>query len=148
MIFREARLNDIPAMALIRMSVKENVLNTPGLVTHRDYEDYLTRHGKGWVCETDNKIVGFAIVGLVQKNIWALFVLPQYEARGIGRKLHDNMLNWYFSQTKENVWLGTAPNTRAEKFYLKSGWKLVGTVNKEEIKFEITFTDWIKPIKL
>ncbi len=54
------------------------------------------------------------------------------------------MMNWYFDQTKQTVWLSTAPNTRAEMFYKKSGWKEVGIVNKEEIKFEITFNDWIQ----
>ena len=54
------------------------------------------------------------------------------------------MLAWYFSQTKETVWLGTAPCTRAEKFYRKAGWKEVGKHGKGEIKFEMSFNDWRK----
>jgi len=42
------------------------------------------------------------------------------------------------------VWLGTAPNTRAEKFYEKQGWKNVGMVNKGEVKFEMNYEDWIR----
>lgn len=52
------------------------------------------------------------------------------------------MLDWYFKQTKENVWLGTSPNTRAEMFYRKSGWNEVGMHGKNEIKFEMTFDKW------
>jgi hypothetical protein len=52
------------------------------------------------------------------------------------------MLDWYFTQTKEKVWLGTAFNTRAEKFYRKAGWKEVGTHRTKEIKFEMTYDDW------
>jgi len=71
-----------------------------------------------------------------------LFVHPEFEKQGIGKKLHDMMLGWYFDQTKETVWLGTAPNTRAEKFYRKAGWKEVGTHGKGEIKFEMNYNDW------
>ena len=53
------------------------------------------------------------------------------------------MLDWYFTQTKEIVWLGTAPHTRAESFYRKCGWKETGTHGKE-IKFEMCYEDWIK----
>ena len=142
MLFREATTKDIGEIMLVRMSVLENALNTPGLVTEIDCEKFLMQRGKGWVCEIDNKVIGFSIVDLKEHNIWALFVIPEYEAKGIGKKLHNIMLNWYFDQTKETVWLGTAPNTRAEIFYTKSGWKAVGIVNNGEVKFEMTFNDW------
>jgi hypothetical protein len=54
------------------------------------------------------------------------------------------MLDWYFSKSTENVWLGTAPGTRAEAFYRKAGWTEAGTHGKGEIKFEMTFDDWTK----
>ena len=95
--------------------------------------------GKGWVCEIENQIVGFAIADLRDNNIWALFLQPEFENSGIGRQLHDIMLDWYFDQTKNNVWLGTSPKTRAETFYRKSGWKEIGTHGKGEIKFEMSF---------
>jgi hypothetical protein len=53
------------------------------------------------------------------------------------------MMSWYFLQTDKTVWLGTAPGTRAELFYRKAGWKVVGTHGKGEIKFEMTKDDWI-----
>lgn len=142
MFFREAKTDDITSLMLVRMSVKENVLNNLDLVTQKDNEDYLTIFGKGWLCEVNNQIVGFAIVGLKQRNIWALFVNPEYEGLGIGRKLHHLMLTWYFTQTQDKVWLGTAPKTRAEMFYRKNGWTAVGSHGKSEIKFEMTFNDW------
>jgi len=52
------------------------------------------------------------------------------------------MLNWYFGQTNQPVWLGTAPNTRAEKFYRRAGWIETGTHGKGEIKFEMTCVRW------
>lgn len=142
MIIREARIEDIPQIQVVRNSVKENTLSNPDLVTDKDCEEFIAERGKGWVCEIDGKITGFSIVDLKDNNIWALFVDPDFEKKGIGKKLHDIMLDWYFTQTRENVWLGTSPNTRAELFYRKSGWNEIGIHGKNEIKFEMTFENW------
>lgn len=142
MVFREANSNDIKQMQVVRNAVKENVLSNPALVTDEDCEEYITVRGKGWVCEMDNVITGFAIADLQDKSIWALFVHPEHEKKGIGKKLHDDMLSWYFSKTKETVWLTTSPGTRAEMFYRKSGWKETGRKPNGEIKFELTADDW------
>mgnify|MGYP000623789810 CR=1 FL=1 len=143
MTFREARIDDIEEIQKVRNAVKENVLSDPGLVTNSDCETFLTERGKGWVCEIDQKIVGFAIADLKENNIWALFMDPQFERRGIGRQLHKMMLDWYFSQTRQTVWLGTAFNTRAEAFYRTAGWKEAGTNGPKEIRFEMTYEDWM-----
>jgi GNAT superfamily N-acetyltransferase len=144
MILRAAKIEDIPQIQIVRNSVTENTLSDPNLVTNEDCEVYLTVRGKGWVCEIDRQIVGFAIVDLKENNIWALFLDPKFERQGIGRQLHHIMLNWYFTQTQATVWLGTAFNTRAEKFYRKAGWKEVGTHGTKEIKFEMSYNDWTK----
>jgi hypothetical protein len=65
MLFREARITDIPQIQVVRNSVKENMLSNPALVTDKDCENYLVNRGKGWVCEIDDRIVGFAIVDLI-----------------------------------------------------------------------------------
>lgn len=142
MIFREASVNDVTQIQRVRHSVKENVLSDPSLVPDTDVIDYLTRRGKGWVCETEGRIIGFSIADLQDHNIWALFLEPEYEGLGIGRRLHALMLDWYFSQTNEPLWLGTAPRSRAESFYRKAGWREVGTHGKGEIKFELTKEEW------
>ena len=142
MIFREAVAADIPQIQVVRHAVKENRLSNPALVTDADCEHYLTIRGKGWVCEVNGAITGFAIADLQAHNIWALFVHPGYEGMGIGRQLHQLMLNWYFAQTQQTVWLGTEPNTRAEQFYTRKGWAAAGTVNKGEVKFEMTYENW------
>ncbi|MDQ1142352.1 GNAT family N-acetyltransferase [Pedobacter agri] len=144
MIYREAKTTDIPQIQIVRHTVKENTLSNPALVTDADCEAFITQRGKGWVCEIDNQIVGFSIVDLQDNNIWALFLRPKFEGKGIGKKLHRIMMDWYFSQTKETVWLGTAPNTKAEKFYELQGWKHVGMVNKGEVKFEMRYEDWVR----
>jgi GNAT superfamily N-acetyltransferase len=142
MNFREAHQGDIPGIQSVRNSVKENRLSDPSLVTDTDCEEFMSRRGKGWVCEMNEKIVGFAIADLREKNIWALFVEPEHEKLGIGKELHRLMLDWYFSQTEEPVWLGTSPNTRAEQFYRKAGWVETGLHGKGEIKFTMSREAW------
>ena len=142
MIFREAKIDDIKQIQIVRNAVKENTLSNPNLVTDEDCKEFITVRGKGWVCEIDNRIVGFAIADLKDNNIWALFLDPVFEKKGIGQQLHKIMLDWYFEQTKNKVWLGTAFNTRAEDFYRKAGWTAVGLHGTKEIKFEMTYDRW------
>jgi GNAT superfamily N-acetyltransferase len=144
MRYREAQVADIEELAEVRLSVRENPLPDPALITYADYKEFLTVRGKGWVCEGPGVIVGFSVVDLTEHNIWALFVHPAWERRGIGTALQRLMLDWYFAQTKETVWLGTAPRSRAETFYRKSGWVETGRRPNGEIRFEMTHDQWKK----
>jgi GNAT superfamily N-acetyltransferase len=144
MIFQEATIADIPQIQVVRNLVKENRLSDPSLVTDEDCLQFLTVRGKGWVCMIDERVAGFAIADLQDHNIWALFIDPAHEGKGIGKQLHRLMMDWYFSQTDHPVWLGTATGTRAEEFYTKQGWRKTGVVNKGEVKFEMDRKDWKK----
>ncbi len=143
MNFRVAEVKDIAGIQVVRRLVKENRLSDPGFVTDQDVRDFISHRGKGWVCEEDGHILGFAIADLKENNIWALFVHPGHEGKGIGKNLHALMLDWYFAQGKDHAWLSTAPGTRAEKFYRKAGWTEKGIYGKGEIKFEMSGSDWL-----
>jgi GNAT superfamily N-acetyltransferase len=142
MIIRIATTADIPQIQMVRNAVKENTLSNPALVSDSDCDEFINQRGKGWVCEINETIVGFSIADLNDNNVWALFLLPEYEGQGIGRQLHNTMLDWYFTQTQQTIWLGTAPKTRAEQFYRKAGWREIGIHGKGEIKFEMRFDEW------
>lgn len=142
MTIRQATPTDILQIQQVRNAVMENRLSNPALVSDSDVEDYITNRGRGWVAEVDGAIVGFAIADLKDANIWALFIHPNYEGRGVGKQLHHTMLDWYFANTDQTVWLSTSPTTRAEGFYRRAGWREVGTHGKGEIKFEMTLADW------
>lgn len=144
MVIREAAEGDIKQIQVVRNLVKENPLSDPGLVTDALCKEYLLDRGKGWVCVIRDTVVGFSIVDLKEHNVWALFVRPDYEKQGIGRRLHDVMLNWYFKHTDHRIWLSTGSGTRAEGFYLRAGWEEAGAYGGGEVKFEMTRESWNK----
>jgi GNAT superfamily N-acetyltransferase len=139
-MYREAVVADIPAIQTVRNAVKENRLSNPALVPDKDVELFITQRGKGWIGEVKGTLAGFSIIDMQDNNVWALFVHPDFENKGIGKQLHGLMLQWYFSQTKKTLWLGTEPGTRAESFYRLNGWKETGLHGKGEIKFEMDYT--------
>ena len=143
MIFRVAEFSDIKQMQVVRHLVKENTLSNPDLVPDKDVAYYISEKGKGWVCEVNGQLVGFSIIDLLEKSVWALFVDPEFAEKGIGKELHRLMMDWYFQQTKDKVVLGTAPNTRAERFYALQRWTHVGSYSNGETKFELNYEDWI-----
>lgn len=145
MLFRKATIADFEKIHNVRMTVRENQLSDPGKVTFDDYLLMLEKQGIGWICETQDQLVAFAIADLEGGSIWALFVLPAFEGMGIGRKLLNLMLNYCFDcTTLEKLWLSTDPATRAEAFYSKAGWKKSGIEENGEIRFELSKIAWQK----
>jgi GNAT superfamily N-acetyltransferase len=98
--------------------------------------------GRGWVHEESDKVVAFGMADHLHRNIWALFVGPGFEGRGIGSALLEVMVTWLFEQSREPVWLTTERNTRAERFYTAAGWRAVGPTPNGEIRFELSAGDF------
>ncbi len=122
-------------MHRVRMAVRENRLESI-VLTDEHYVAALELPGRGWVVEDDGAIVAFAIGNSESGNVWALFVSPEHEGRGHGRRLHDTMVEWLFEQGCQRIWLTTAPGTRAERFYTVAGWRPLGRTRDNEIVFE------------
>ena len=134
---RPARRGDVPGIQRVRHSVRENVL-TSGVITDEEVVDYLERIGRGWVVvDAANEVIAFAIGNAQDGNIWALFVDPEHEARGHGRRLHDAMVAWLWSRGLERLWLSTTPQTRAQRFYERAGWINKGPLASGEVRFEL-----------
>ena len=134
---RDAVAGDIPHMHVIRMRVRENVLSNPLIVQEKDYSPLITAPNKGWVAVLDERIIGFAIIDVQRFNVWALFVDPDHEGIGAGRLLNDELTGWFFRNHRAQLWLTTAPGTKAERFYERNGWMKTGTQPNGELRFEL-----------
>jgi GNAT superfamily N-acetyltransferase len=132
---RQARRADVPGIQRVRHSVKENRLVSI-VISDDDVIEAIERTGRGWVVECGERIVAFAIGNEQTGNIWALFVEPEYERQGHGRRLHDEMLAWLWSRGLKRLWLTTEAGTRAEQFYTRAGWQHCGVEASGEIRFE------------
>ena len=133
---RIATRDDIPGMHRVRLAVRENRL-TSNVITEAHYLPAIEQTGRGWVIEEDGAIVGFAIGNAETGNIWALFVDPDHERRGHGKRLHDEMIRWLQSVGAPRPNLSTAPGTRAQRFYEAAGWSCLGTLSSGELHFEL-----------
>ncbi|MBC3872068.1 GNAT family N-acetyltransferase [Undibacterium sp. LX15W] len=127
-------------MSKIRLSVRENVLSNPALVTQKMYEDYLELSGRGWVCELDGNIIGFSYAASADHSIWALFVDPNFEGLGAGKELLRLSSQWLFENGATSVKLGTSVNSRAERFYLAQGWIRGEMKTASEVSFRLDST--------
>ncbi|MCC7142326.1 MAG: GNAT family N-acetyltransferase [Candidatus Eisenbacteria bacterium] len=133
---RVATRDDVPGMHRVRLAVRENRL-TSAAITEDDYAPEIERTGRGWVTVQDGRVCGFAVGNRETGNVWALFVNPGDEGRGIGRQLHDVMIAWLFSEGLERLWLSTDPGTRAQRFYERAGWKFVRMLEDGEAMYEL-----------
>ena len=137
MNFREATAEDIPALSEVRLSVRENALSDPRRITREMYEDYLGASGKGWLCEVGGEVVGFSVASARDASIWALFVRPAHEGRGIGKRLLGLAAGWLFEAGAPTVTLTTAPHTRADAFYERQGWRRGPLVPGGEVLYSL-----------
>ena len=124
-------------MSRIRLSVTENVLSDPTRVTAQMYEDFLEKSGRGWVAETGGEIVAFCYANKLDSSIWALFVRPGHEGRGLGKSLLDRAVTWLFESGHDRVHLSTTAGTRADRFYAEQGW-LRQPVSATEVAYSLT----------
>ncbi len=140
---REASVDDIPAIFEIRTATTENAMTEAELaasgMTPERAANLLQTDGKCWVAEASDLIVGFCIANVESQSIWALFILPAYEGRGIGRRLMDVAVDWLWQSGAEEIWLTTETNTRAEGFYERLGWKR-GEVELKDGYAEVRYT--------
>jgi GNAT superfamily N-acetyltransferase len=134
---RRAQREDIAELHRIRLSVLENRLISTTL-SESDYVQEIDASGRGWVIECQGDIVAFGVANSVAGKIWALFVDPDHEGLGYGRRLHDRMVAWLWQQGHEKIRLTTEPGTRAQRFYEAAGWACAGTAPGGELRYELS----------
>jgi GNAT superfamily N-acetyltransferase len=140
MTFRDATIEDIPALSELRLSVRENALSDPNRITSEMYRAYLSDFGKGWLCEDEGLVVGFSVASSRDASIWALFVRQEYEGKGVGTKLLGLATQWLFEQGAQSISLSTAIGTRADAFYARAGWQRGDTRSDGEVVYTLDRT--------
>lgn len=137
LVLRRAMVADIPAMSRVRIAVRENALSNPGRITEQMYRDYLDERGRGWVAELEGQIIGFSYADRTDGSIWALFVDPAREGLGAGKRLLRLAVDWLFEIGFDEIRLGTAAHTRADRFYAAQGWTREDMKDDVEVWFRL-----------
>lgn len=138
--FREAGRPDMPGIGHVRTSVTENLLTREQLaargITDESVAASFEQDSKGWVAVDDSRVVAFSIADRASRSIFALFVLPDYEGRGLGSRLLDLAVAWLWDNGADRIWLTTGPGTRAARFYERRGWRLASVGTDGQLRFE------------
>ena len=130
---RRANHHDIPRITEIRLSVRENRLTDPSRVTPADVAWFIDNPGI-WLWEESGTIQGFSAADTRDGSIWALFVTPGQEGRGIGRALLAKACDVLREAGFTRATLGTGAGTRAEGFYRNDGWIRTGKMKDDDVE--------------
>jgi ribosomal protein S18 acetylase RimI-like enzyme len=134
---REAVGTDIDSLFDIRARTRENAIPRSYLIsigiTPESWAASLrSDKEQTWVCLDGATPVGFCGADAGTGEIVVLAVLPEYEGRGIGKRLLDRAVEWLQSRGSGRLWLATNPdpNGRAYGFYRSQGWRATGERQK------------------
>jgi GNAT superfamily N-acetyltransferase len=133
-VIRLGTIGDLPQITIVRTSVLENHLSVEQMarvgITPQGIAEQMTSGAlKCWVAEQDGVIVGFSMAERDTANIFALFVLPAFEGRGLGSMLLQASEAWLRELGHSHSILNTEPGTRAFAFYRRKGWEETGTLS-------------------
>jgi len=139
--FRRARSNDAAELFRVRTSVRENHQSEGELATQGVTRESMARmlasdDACGWCAELTEGIVAFAIARRSERDIFALFVEPGCEGRGLGSTLLNLAVEWLSASGSERLRLTTGRGTPAQSFYLNRGWADIGTPSAEVVMLE------------
>ncbi len=147
MLIRITKPEDIPDLFDVRTSVDESLLTIEEMagigITHASFAAmHESGSARSWCVESDGKIVGFSTATLNEREILALFVLPEHENRGYGSALLEKAISWLTEAGKESIWLIAEPGARAFSFYKKRGWRETGMAPEEEVLQEDVYLEF------
>jgi ribosomal protein S18 acetylase RimI-like enzyme len=130
---REASESDIESLFDIRARTRENPMSRSHLaslgITPASWAAALrSGRDKTWVCFVGVLPVGFCAADSDHGEILVLAVIPEYEARGIGKQLLERAVRWLRTCGCRRLWLAANPdpNGRAHGFYRSQGWRPTG----------------------
>lgn len=136
---RQALISDINSIFDVRTSVIENHLSREEMyqmgITESLVTDMIQNSPCAWVAVDNKIVVGFSMILLNEGCLFAAFVLPEYENKGIGRELVMLAEKELFKH-HQIIWLETEKNSRAVKFYKHLGWGNETDIDDFDIRLE------------
>lgn len=136
---RQALISDVEDIFIVRTSVIENHLSREEMrqmgITESVVSEMLEQKSCAWVAVDNGEIVGFSMILPDEGCLFAAFVLPDYENQGIGRGLVIIAEEELFKH-RDCIWLETAKNSRAVKFYKHLGWGNETDVGEVDVRLE------------
>lgn len=97
----------------------------------RYYDDHSLRT---WIAKDGENIVGFCVARKVegQNRIQAIYLLPNYQGKSVGKQLMETALNWLGNNS--DVYVNVASyNNKAIQFYEKFGFAKTGKEVKDDV---------------
>lgn len=138
-LIRSACVADVSAMFIVRTSVRENALTIDELaqmgITPEAIATAVNGSPCAWVAEVDAEVVGFAMVDLDTACLFAAFVLPGYEGKGLGTGLIRACEGALFERHRL-AWLETARHSRAAGVYRHLGWGNEVDIGDGDVRLE------------
>ena len=136
---RLATEHDVPAMFRVRTSVRENHLSMTELaamgITPEALRSTIQAEPCAWVASEVDEVLGFAMVDLQEACLFAAFVLPEQEGRGIGRALIAACEAALFAR-HDKIWLETDGTSRAAVIYQRLGWRVAQDLGDGDLRLE------------
>ncbi|MBP3040631.1 GNAT family N-acetyltransferase [Bacillaceae bacterium Marseille-Q3522] len=138
----------VPEEYLINLQVESRKQSWETALTHLNFDE------KIFVCENPKgKIIGF-VNGGTNRNaglefdceIYAIYLLQEYQRQGIGKKLCNEMIGWFKQRNFRSMMLWVLEDNQAKHFYQKIGGtaiekKTITIGNKELIELAMGWDD-------
>ena len=146
-LISEAKLEDADGITFVQKTTwLATYPNKEAGITHQDILETVNHWGLGvknrlsnpepirnyWVAKDNGKVVGMCLAtkGEDDNTLQAIYILPEYQGKHIGRQLCDKALEWLGRE--KNIVLGVVTyNQKAIEFYKKHGFKEHGERHDE-----------------
>lgn len=138
-LIRPARRADVASLFQVRTSVRENRLTREEMlalgITEESVGEMIEHARCAWVAVDEGKTVGFSMIIPEEACLFAAFILPGYEGKGVGKKLVAEAEQALFKQ-HQTIWLETGKKSRAAGFYRHLGWGNESDIGDGDIRME------------
>lgn len=118
---RKAKSKDMPILANIFLEARRDAFHWQNICKFTLNDFYDQTNGEIiFIAENDQKtILGFISIWRIDSFIHHLFVLPQYQKKGVGTLLMNSLSSWLPLPWRLKCMI---QNTHALSFYKKKGW--------------------------